>query len=386
MGVLLKKMVVPWKAVLASWLSLSSTVAVADSVLISPGDGVHDHQFNAPLLLDYPTVTFTTSGIVEKNDYRQFLKSIRDRVVNPDDRRHGIPVLRNPDTVLDNQRFLLVELSNNAEDVVTLAIDVTNMYVVGYRVGGESFFFRDAPEAAFANLFTGTNHHTLTYRSNYVDLLGVAGLRDLDNLDPGLGIQPLDLAINTLFHRSSAGGDQRDVARSLLICILMISEAVRFRYVEQQVTQVIRPEGQGTVVPNGAVVRLVRRWERLSRSIQQSDEDGSFPEVDLQRRDYTHFTVSNVMPDLVATIGIMLYICEKPPTTQSSLLIRPVVDAYNDRTCTEEELTMRIVGRNGLCAVVKGGFFNNGESIILWPCKSNVDENQLWTVKKDGTI
>ncbi|XP_057965525.1 ricin-like [Malania oleifera] len=385
MGVLLRKMVVPWM-VLASWLSLSRNVAMADSVLISPRDGVHDHQFNAALLLDYPTVKFTTSGIVAKNDYRQFLKSIRDQVVNPDDRRHGIPVLRNPDIVLDNQRFLLVELSNNAEDVVTLAIDVTNMYVVGYRVGGESFFFRDAPEAAFTNLFTGTNQHTLTYGSNYADLLGVAGLSDLDRLDPGLGIQPLDSAIDSLFHRSSAEGDKAKVARSLIICILMISEAVRFRYVEQQVTQIIRPQGQGTVVPNGAVVRLVRRWDRLSESIQQSDEDGSFLEVDLQRANYEHFTVSNVMPDLVATIGIMLYICEKPPTTQSSLLIRPFVDAYNDQTCTEEELTVRIAGRNGLCADVKGGFFNNGDPIILWPCKSNADENQLWTMKKDRTI
>ncbi|XP_057969409.1 ricin-like [Malania oleifera] len=341
-------MVVPWILVLVSWLSLSSTAAAADSVILCPAEGFHDHQFSAALLLDYPKVTFTTSGAVTKKDYKQFLKSIRDQVVNPRDARHGIPVLRNPATVVDNQRFLLVELSNNAEDVVTLAIDVTNI--------------------------------------NYANLLEVAGLSDLDRLDPGLGIQPLDSAIDLLFHRSSAEGDKAKVARSLIICILMISEAVRFRYVEQQVTQTIRPQGQGTVVPNGAVVRLVRRWDCLSESIQQSDEDGSFPEVDLQRPNYEHFTVSNVMPDLVATIGIMLYICEKPPTTQSSLRIRPVVDAYNDQTCTEEELTVRIAGRNGLCADVRGGVFNNGDSIILWPCKSNADENQLWTVKRDGTI
>ncbi|XP_057964295.1 ricin-like [Malania oleifera] len=388
MGLLLRKMVVSWMVVLATWPCLS-TAAMADSgidqppkVLVSSGGGVHhDPQFN-----DYPKLTFTTSGTVSKNDYRQFVQSIRDRVANPQDRRHGIPVLFDPNNVSDNQRFLLVELSNNAEDVVTLAIDVTNMYVVAYRVRGESYFFQDAPHVAFSNLFTDTNQYTLTYGGNYADLLGVAGLSDLDRLDPGLGIQQLDSAIDLLFHRSGTHGDRAKVARSLIICILMISEAVRFRYVENEVARTISSHGYGTVVPNGAVVRLVRRWDRLSSAIQHSEEDGSFPPIQLQRSNYVPFTVSNVMPELVATIGIMLFICEKPPRAQYSLLIRPVVDAYNDETCTDEEFTVRIVGRNGLCADVKGGFFNNGDPIILWPCKSNADANQLWTVKKDGTI
>ncbi|EEF28781.1 ricin-agglutinin family protein, partial [Ricinus communis] len=82
----------------------------------------------------------------------------------------------------------------------------------------------------------------------------------------------------------------------------------------------------------------------------------------------------------------MVYRCARPPSTQFSLLTRPVVPNLNDDVCVDPEPTVRIAGRNGVCVDVRGEEFYDGNPIQLWPCKSNTDWNQLWTLRKDGTI
>ncbi|WCJ33713.1 Beta-galactoside-specific lectin 3 [Euphorbia peplus] len=46
----------------------------------------------------------------------------------------------------------------------------------------------------------------------------------------------------------------------------------------------------------------------------------------------------------------------------------------------------RISGPNGYCVDVKDGNYSNGNPVILWPCKSGPDINQLWTFQSDGTV
>nr|4JKX_B Chain B, Beta-galactoside-specific lectin 1 B chain [Viscum album] len=58
----------------------------------------------------------------------------------------------------------------------------------------------------------------------------------------------------------------------------------------------------------------------------------------------------------------------------------------DDVTCSASEPTVRIVGRNGMTVDVRDDDFHDGNQIQLWPSKSNNDPNQLWTIKKDGTI
>ncbi|KAL1805946.1 hypothetical protein ACET3Z_029014 [Daucus carota] len=53
------------------------------------------------------------------------------------------------------------------------------------------------------------------------------------------------------------------------------------------------------------------------------------------------------------------------------------------------EPTVLISGRNGYCADVESNFYRNGDAIILYPCKSTKNAgaaNQLWTIKRDGSI
>nr|1PC8_B Chain B, Himalayan mistletoe ribosome-inactivating protein [Viscum album]1TFM_B Chain B, Himalayan mistletoe ribosome-inactivating protein [Viscum album]1YF8_B Chain B, Beta-galactoside-specific lectin 4 [Viscum album] len=54
--------------------------------------------------------------------------------------------------------------------------------------------------------------------------------------------------------------------------------------------------------------------------------------------------------------------------------------------CSASEPTVRIVGRNGMNVDVRDDDFHDGNQIQLWPSKSNNDPNQLWTIKRDGTI
>ncbi|XP_057958009.1 ricin-like [Malania oleifera] len=341
------------------------------------------------LLLNYPTVRFSTSGL-DRRDYNEFVKFIRNRVANPDDTRHGIPVLRQRGTVPNTQRFLLVELTNMAEESVTAAIDVTNLYVVGYRVGDRSYFFRGVPSEATENLFDGTDQRTFNFTGDYTQLRPIARFQHLDDIT--LGFNQLDESIHTLVHDSDAQGDQANLARSLIICIIMISEAVRFPYIQRALAGTIGNGEYGSFNRNAAVVSLMNNWEGLSEAVQQANEDGVFHrEIQLQRQNYDRFYITNVMPDIVSVIGVMMYICAKPPTPRSSSLLSVAgaggsFDRNNDATCADPEPTVRISGRDGLCADVSGGHYNDGDPIILWPCKSNTDANQLWSLKRDGTI
>lgn len=95
------------------------------------------------------------------------------------------------------QRFVLVELSNWAEDSpTTLAIDVTNVYVVAYQTGNRSFFFTEAnPDPAILNLFPDTQLYTLPFSGSYIDLERVAN-QYRETIDPRM--EPLENAITLL--------------------------------------------------------------------------------------------------------------------------------------------------------------------------------------------
>ncbi|WCJ21967.1 Beta-galactoside-specific lectin 1 [Euphorbia peplus] len=64
--------------------------------------------------------------------------------------------------------------------------------------------------------------------------------------------------------------------------------------------------------------------------------------------------------------------------------IRNDVD-YTQLKSTDQPYS-RISGPNGYCVDVKDGNYSDGNPIILWPCKSGPDINQLWAFQSDGTI
>ncbi|XXG52085.1 hypothetical protein AAC387_Pa03g0492 [Persea americana] len=84
----------------------------------------------------------------------------------------------------------------NEDSPTTLAIDVTNVYVVAYQTGNRSFFFTEAnPDPAILNLFPDTQLYTLPFSGSYIDLERVAN-QYRETIDPRM--EPLENAITLL--------------------------------------------------------------------------------------------------------------------------------------------------------------------------------------------
>ncbi|XP_057953786.1 agglutinin-like [Malania oleifera] len=129
-----------------------------------------------------------------------------------------------------------------------------------------------------------------------------------------MGIAELEGSISTLAHRSGIG-HQANVARSVIICIVLTSEAARLRYVEGLVIRSITQ--RESFVRNGAMVSLIRHYKDISEQIQQSNQGAFTTPLALQRRDYSQFTVSSVAP-IISSIGIMMFVCNNPGPRRSS--------------------------------------------------------------------
>lgn len=166
-----------------------------------------------------------------------------------------------------------------------------------------------------------------------------------------------------------------------------------YRYIENQIQLNTITDDTSSFLPSGTMLNLETNWQALSRRIQQSVE-GRFPSIELVDRYGNEVSVNSVTQGLILNIAIMIFVCNNPnqPSLLSSsafttITTRPVVGSDDEHTYTDTpEPTVHITGRNNLCVDVKDGFFNDGDPIILWKCKSNGYGNQLWTLKTDGTI
>nr|prf ricin D Ile chain [Ricinus communis] len=259
----------------------------------------------------YPIINFTTAGATVQS-YTNFIRAVRGRLTTGADVRHEIPVLPNRVGLPINQRFILVELQNHAELSVTLALSVTNAYVVGYRAGNSAYFFHpDNQEDAEAitHLFTDVqNRYTFAFGGNYDRLEQLAGnLRE--NIELGNG--PLEEAISALYYYSTGGTQLPTLARSFIICIQMISEAARFQYIEGEMRTRIRYNRRSA--PDPSVITLENSWGRLSTAIQESNQGAFASPIQLQR-DGSKFSVYDV--SILLPIIAMVYRCAPPPSSQ----------------------------------------------------------------------
>ncbi|THG23410.1 hypothetical protein TEA_008732 [Camellia sinensis var. sinensis] len=221
--------------------------------------------------------------------YRDFIGELR-AIVTPKGTRvvHGLPVLNPEGKVLDRDRFVLVRLING--DTVTLAIDVVNLYIVAFSgVNNKSYFFKDATALQLKNLFVGTKQTKLSYTGNYDSLeqqlqedKKPSKTRDKIPLGP----TPLAEAITRLWYGGS-------VAEPLLVVIQMVSEAARFRYIEEQVRKSITGPNK-TFTPKGLIVSMENKWSAMSSRIQRSKDGQHFiTSVQLQDDDYKPLIIND---------------------------------------------------------------------------------------------
>ncbi|XP_058201508.1 ribosome-inactivating protein cucurmosin-like [Rhododendron vialii] len=228
---------------------------------------------------DQDNISFSTKDATTST-YSSFIEALRARLTNGAPTECGIPVLPQSSSVPDSRRFVLVDLSNSDGNTVTVAIDVENVYVKAFRVGDQVRFFNDAPEAAIKTSFTKTVKPPLPKKPpvNFRPVGCTCNYRDLENRkdtqprkETNLGISALDKAIKELWGNVDAADGS-----SLLVIIQMVSEAVRFRYIEKQVRgSIIRRNSSeadtleaDNFKPDPFMLSLENNWSKISKAIQ----------------------------------------------------------------------------------------------------------------------
>lgn len=232
-----------------------------------------------------------------KNSYSSFITQLRSALPTKGT-VYSIPVL--PSTASGLQWFTFFSLTNYNDQTITVAVNVTNLYVVAYRADtAVSYFFEDTPAEASKLLFTDTRQVKLPYSSNYDRLQNVVGKqRDLIEL----GLPALSSAITNMFYNN-----YKLTAAALLVLIQSTAEAARFKYIEQQVSQHINDN----FYPNSAIISLENNWGALSKQIQIANRkgNGQFENpVELVGPDGKRVSVTNTSAGVVkGNIKLLLY-------------------------------------------------------------------------------
>ncbi|KAJ4833918.1 hypothetical protein Tsubulata_051205 [Turnera subulata] len=331
-------------------------------------------------------------------DYRRvFLRGLREGLASNYE-RHGIPVLRNPKQVPDDQRFVLAKLISYNKIAVTLAIDVTTANVAGYAARSIYYCFNDTrhlPPPIFPIKDTTTEVVELGFNATtYTKLEEVAAAR---REDIELSLKFLSDAIESL---EASNSSDRERARALIVVMHMVCEAARFRSFEQRLITTF--DEASSFKPDAAMVGLQDNWVRLSTAIQQSYQKAINNPFTIKRSNGELFYENSVSDILQANLVFLKFSCLPSPSESSSSScttsnpLRQVIttseDDHIDDTnvvcgggedvCPEFEPTTRIVGRDGLCVVVQDSDPTDGNKVILDDCEFN----HVWTFKRDGTI
>ncbi|XP_074313553.1 ribosome-inactivating protein saporin-7-like [Silene latifolia] len=203
--------------------------------------------------------------ISTKAKYSTFLTGIRNNVRNPNLNygATGIPVIGAP-----TNTYLRINLTLSA-GTASLGLKRSDLYVVALLTKNDknvfqAYYFKgQITSAQLDNLFAEAkgekNQKVITeYAENYDSLEKAA---KTTRKQAGLGIGKLTTYLNAV------NGKARSIpaeAKFMLVAIQMVSEAARFKYIEQMVLNNF-PNGFN---PDDKVLILERDWDRISEAIK----------------------------------------------------------------------------------------------------------------------
>ncbi|KAK8526235.1 hypothetical protein V6N13_017287 [Hibiscus sabdariffa] len=345
---------------------------------------------NEQQLRALPTVSFTTEGAT-RNSYLDFMINLYSALTDGADRSGEIPIL--PPAP---QQYVQVRIFNGAQGI-SFILNVSNANMLGYRPGGNgrSYFFSDVPDDVRNDLFPQTIRERLPFSGSYESLEAVAGVHRREIL---LGISELSLHVYYLRRITPLRlSNHPAIARSLIVCTQMISEAVRLRNIQQQILAVANPLTVGTYgafYPDDLTMEYQSRWEDISTAVQ-SATFGIFGTPVRLAYEGQELVLSTVR-EVVFTIAMMPLRCRNPeanlqllrlPTSLSMAMTMRSIGVEDSSYICERVLapTSHILGQNGSCLDVYESRFIDNTQVILWPCGLN-QTNQLWTLAPDNTI
>lgn len=243
-----------------------------------------------------PIVNFSLMGATGKT-YKEFIANLRKELTVNSHKVYDIPVL--PTTAKGLAQFILVNLTNYKAESITVAINITDVYVLAYQAGNKAYFLKDVPKEAKDLLFKGITHEpTLSYKGNYDDLERYAGKISRENIE--LGFSEFGSAIGNLFHFNAG----HSVPRSFIVIIQTIAEAARFKYIEQRISENVETKFK----PDPGFLSLENRWSNLSEQVQKAQKRGGKFEHPVQVRSISNkpILVSDVDSPVVKGMALLL--------------------------------------------------------------------------------
>lgn len=226
-------------------------------------DGVVREQLQVP---DYPTVTFDFED--GASGYSTFMTSLRGNFTGPFT-VCGLPVTRNQSA--PGGEYVLVELKISDRQWVTVALKVTDLYLVAYSVnklysGKYRAIFFNEPDVAVAKtkLFIGSTQVTLAYDSNYRNIQKYS-TKEREKLDLGLSV--LRAKINAFYDEKPV--TSFDEADFFLIAIQMVAEAARYKYIEDKVVAT----EYTAFKPDAKMMKLENDWSKNSETLHKAKKE-----------------------------------------------------------------------------------------------------------------
>ncbi|KAL4320060.1 hypothetical protein GQ457_18G025670 [Hibiscus cannabinus] len=220
-----------------------------------------------------------------KSKYDVFIKDVLNAVKVHGSVVQGIPVLPSSKVMppTDLHRYVMVELfaKDNKGKVqnVSLVIDATDLYLKGYRpgLGTKSYFFKSTPQNVRNLFFPGTTRVSLSFDGDYDSLEGQAGAHR-DQIPLGFGELKQKIE-NINRYEPKGAANTKKVAEALIVCIEMVSEATRYKVIQQQIAALaplVPGSSDRKLYPDALMQAYETNWGQLSTAVQSAKLDGAF--------------------------------------------------------------------------------------------------------------
>lgn len=305
---------------------IAATVCLWCIILVMrPSSALEEVSMQEELHLGaYATETYDLSGGTK--GYSQFLTNLRKKLEAT--KACNMPVTRA--NLPAGAEYVLVDLKVTTAQYVTLAIRVNNVYLVAYRVGGKTQgTFLNEPDVKFARskLFDmKDNQPTLRYDSNYANIEAVGGSRK----DLLLGLQELRKRIVAFFDPNKPVSAAEE-AQFILTSIQMVSEAARFKYIENLVVK----SGLSTSFkPDSKMIDLQTNWGKISKAVHQSNGQ---------------------VPNQCVTISPPIVIAGKTWNLVSDIKVDVILLMYNSNNANNQLFSKSVASYINKAADIAGG-------------------------------
>ncbi|KAK9663856.1 hypothetical protein RND81_14G002900 [Saponaria officinalis] len=240
-------------------------------------------------------------------NYQTFVAQVRDTVADHNRNYYGLPIIKAPDS---KNKHLYIQVNAAAQGQkpaisVTLQLRTSDLYIVAYRdkdnLGKDrAFYFKDmiAAKDVFPDM---KNIHQELTKCN-PDYRRIQSEAKIDIKDLEFRLPNLEDAMRKAYGMISRDKNfEQRQALFMLYSIQMVSEAARFKYIEQKTVKQLPSDVE--------VASLVNEWLKLSEQIVPS-KDGRFKTpIDIRVAEnptkiWTVRTVAEIKPD----IGILGYV------------------------------------------------------------------------------